>query len=167
MSGEVLTLSERQWNWLLEGLAGHHKTEAILAGCWAHARRKFIEAKAVQPKDKTGRADQALNLIQKLHDIEKPITDAVPEKKRRARQELAAPIIQQLKAWLDKTVTGSAISYTLNQSDKLQVYLEHGVTAIDNNLAQRAIKSFVIGRKNFLFSNTRSGAQASTIYFTV
>ena len=52
------------------GYAGYNHTEATLVGCWAHARRKFIEAKAVQPKGKTGRADQALNLIQKLYGIE-------------------------------------------------------------------------------------------------
>ena len=159
----------------VDGYAGYNKTGATLVGCWAHARRKFIEAKAVQPKGKTGRADQALNMIQKLYGIEKSITDLAPEEKQQARQEQAVPVMQQLKTWLDKTALqvppktaiGSAISYTLNQWDKLQVYLEHGVVAIDNNRAERAIKPFVIGRKNWLFSNTRSGAQASAMLYSL
>ncbi len=107
----------------VDGYAGYNHTEAILVGCWAHARRKFIEAKAVQPKGKTGRADQALNLIQKLYGIETSIADATPEHKRQVRQEQSAPIMQQLKAWLDKTVLqvlpktaiGVALQYSLNQ----------------------------------------------------
>ena len=114
-------------------------------------------------------------MIQKLYGIEKSITDAAPEEKQQVRQEQAALIMQQLKTWLDKTALqvppktaiGSAISYTLNQWKKLQVYLKHGIVAIDNNRAERAIKPFVIGRKNWLFSNTRSGAQASAMLYSL
>ena len=159
----------------VDGYAGYNHTEAILVGCWAHARRKFIEAKAVQPKGKTGRADQALNLIQKLYGIETSIADATPEYKLQVRQEQSAPIMQQLKALLDKTVLqvppktaiGKALQYSLNQWSKLTVYLDHGLASIDNNRAERAIKPFVIGRKNWLFSNTRSGAKASAILYSL
>lgn len=88
----------------VDGYAGYNHTEATLVGCWAYARRKFIEAKAVQPKGKIGRADQALNLIQKLYGIETSIVDATPEHKLQVRQEQSASIMQQLNAWLDKTV---------------------------------------------------------------
>lgn len=71
----------------VDGYAGYNHTEATLVGCWAHARRKYIEAKTVQPKGKTGSADQALNLIQKLYGIETSITDATPEHKLQVRQE--------------------------------------------------------------------------------
>lgn len=106
----------------VDGYAGYNHTEATLVGCWAHVRRKFIEAKAVQPKGKTGRADQALSLIQKLYGIETAITDATPEYKLQVRQEQSAPIMQQLKTWLDKTVLqvppktaiGKALQYSLN-----------------------------------------------------
>lgn len=131
------------------------KTQATLAGCWAHARRKFMDAKAVQPKGKTGRADQALNLIKKLYGVEKQLNQATPEEKQALRQLEAMPIMQPLKSWLDKTALqvspksaiGAALQYTLNQWGKLQIYLEHGEVAIDNNRAERAIKPFVIGRK--------------------
>lgn len=159
----------------VDGYAGYNHTEATLVGCWAHARRKFIEAKAVQPKGKTGRADQALNLIQKLYGIETSIANATPEYKLKVRQEQSAPIMQQLKTWLDKTVLqvppktaiGKALQYSLNQWSKLTAYLEHGLVSIDNNRAERAIKPFVIGRKNWLFSNTRSGAKASAILYSL
>ena len=159
----------------VDGYAGYHKTQATLAGCWAHARRKFMDAKAVQPKGKTGRADQALNLIQKLYGIEKQLNQATAREKQALRQTEAVPIMQQLKAWLDKTALqvppkstiGAAVHYTLNQWDKLQVYLEQGEVAIDNNRAERAIKPFVIGRKNWLFSNTRSGAHASALLYSL
>ncbi len=83
--------------------------------------------------------------------------------------------MQQLKTWLDKTVLqvppktaiGKALQYSLNQWSKLTVYLEHGLASIDNNRAERAIKPFVIGRKNWLFSNTRSGAKASAILYSL
>lgn len=159
----------------VDGYAGYHKTQATLAGCWAHARRKFMDAKAVQPKGKTGRADQALNLIQKLYGVEKQLSQATTEEKQALRQTEAVPIMQQLKIWLDKTTLqvppkstiGAAVQYTLNQWEKLQVYLEHGEAAIDNNRAERAIKPFVIGRKNWLFSNTRSGAHASALLYSL
>lgn len=159
----------------VDGYAGYHKTQATLAGCWAHARRKFMDAKAVQPKGKTGRADQALNLIQKLYGVEKQLSQATAKEKQTLRQAEAVPIMQQLKAWLDKTAQqvppkstiGAAVHYTLNQWDKLQVYLEQGEAAIDNNRAERAIKPFVIGRKNWLFSNTRSGARASALLYSL
>lgn len=55
----------------------------------------------------------------------------------------------------------------MNQCSKLTVYLERGLASIDNNRAERAIKPFVIGRKNWLFSNTRSGAKASAIFYSL
>ncbi len=159
----------------VDGYQGYEKTDAQLAGCWAHARRKFIEAKAVQGKNKTGKADQALSFIQKLYGIEQRIRDYTIEAKHAARQELSLPIMNKLKDWLDKSalsvnnqsLLGKAIHYTLGQWSKLQVYLANGAVAIDNNRAERAIKPFVIGRKAWLFSKSRGGAQASAILYSV
>ena len=66
-----------------------------------------------------------------------------------------------------KTAIGRALQYSLNQWSKLTVYLEHGLASIDNNRAERAVKPFVIGRKNWLFSNARSGAKASAILYSL
>ena len=69
-------------------------------GCWAHARRKFKEAQDVQPKGKTGRADQGLAFIQKRYAIEKRIKDDPPDKRYQARQHEAIPILKKLKDWM-------------------------------------------------------------------
>ena len=116
-----------------------------------------------------------LSLIQKLYTIEKEIKDLTLEERLTVRQTQATPIIQQLKEYLDKaalsvppkTAIGQAIQYTLNQWEKLLVYLQHGELSIDNNRAERAIKPFVIGRKNWLFANTRNGATASAILYSL
>lgn len=72
-------------------------------GCWAHARRKFVEAQKVQPKGKTGRADIALNLINKLYGIERDLKDGSDEDRKLTRQARSQPVLAQLKNWIEKT----------------------------------------------------------------
>jgi len=159
----------------VDGYVGYEQTQATLVGCWAHARRKFMEAKQSQPKGKSGKADIALNQIQKLYGIEKQTKDKSPEDKQRIRQEKAVPLLNKLNTWLDKSVNqvppksalGKAITYCLNQWSKLIRYTEDGHLSIDNNRAERAIKPFVIGRKNWLFANTANGAKASAILYSI
>lgn len=159
----------------VDGYAGYDKVPATLVGCFAHARRKFMEAKKAQPKGKSGKADIALATIQKLYRIETEIKAKVATEKHDIRQEKALPLLNRFKAWLDqsalqvppKTVLGKAIGYTLRQWPKLIRYLDDGQLSIDNNRAERAIKPFVIGRKNWLFSYTASGAQASAILYSL
>lgn len=158
-----------------DGYAGYQQTQAELVGCWAHGRRKFIEAKQAQPKGKTGKADVALSHIQKLYAIEKQIKDKTSEDKQAIRQTKALMELNKLKAWLDKSALsvppksalGSAITYHLNQWHKLIRYTEDGRLNIDNNRAERAIKPFVIGRKNWLFSHTATGANSSAILYSI
>lgn len=138
-------------------------------GCWAHARRKFVEAQKVQPKGKTGRADIALNLINKLYGIERDINDIDDEQRHETRQQKSLPILAQLHGWLEKTqpqvtaqnALGKAVGYLASNWNKLVRYTEAGYLPIDNNAAERAIRPFVNGRKNWLFSDTPSGARAS------
>ncbi|RDJ83271.1 IS66-like element ISAba24 family transposase, partial [Acinetobacter baumannii] len=86
----------------VDGYAGYEKTHATLVGCWAHARRKFVEAQKAQGKGKTGKADVALNHIQKLYALESQLKTVPPDKKYDARQTLAKPLLEQFKSWLDK-----------------------------------------------------------------
>jgi len=159
----------------VDGYVGYEKTDAILAGCMAHARRKFVEAKTVQVKGKTGKADWAINHIQKLYRIETEIKDKTAADKHRLRQEKSAPLLKQFKDWLDKSALyvppksaiGKAIAYSLRQWPKLTRYIENSDLNIDNNRAERAIKPFVIGRKNWMFSNTAKGAEASAILYSI
>lgn len=144
-------------------------------GCWAHARRKFVEAQRAQPKKKQGRADVALAKIQQLYAIEKRIKGEPPDKRYAIRQAQSKLIINALRQWLDKslvqvapkTAMGKALSYLDNQWDRLIGYVDDGRYPIDNNRAENAIRPFVIGRKNWLFSNSQAGAKASANLYSL
>tara|TARA_R110002049_G_C9177390_1_gene563007 strand:+ start:606 stop:2180 length:1575 start_codon:yes stop_codon:yes gene_type:complete len=150
--------------------------EITQLGCWAHVRRKFIDAqKANKTKNKTSKADMAINLIGKLYAIEKHIEEATPEEKHQARQEQSKAQLQKIKDWLDKTLhttvpkglLGKALSYMNKNWDKLTVYIEDGRLNIDNNPAENAIRPFVVGRKNWLFSATVQGAKSSANLYSL
>ena len=159
----------------MDGYAGYEQTGATLVGCFAHVRRKFIEAQKVQVKGKTGKADWAINHLKKLYRIEAEIKKKRPEQKQNQRQQQATPLLAKFKEWLDKSALqvppksaiGKAIAYSLRQWPKLERYLESGHLSIDNNRAERAVKPFVIGRKNWMFSNTANGAKASASLYSL
>lgn len=161
----------------VDGYQGYASTDATLAGCWAHARRKFKEADIAQSKGKpkAGKATWAMSHIKKLYRIETLIKDKTPAEKQAYRAEHARPLLEEYKAWLDKSIQqvppkstlGKALAYSINQWPKLIRYLEDGQLNIDNNRAERAIKPFVIGRKNWMFSNTANGAYASSILYSI
>jgi len=161
----------------VDGYQGYACTDATLAGCWAHARRKFKEADIAQSKGKpkAGKATWAMSHIKKLYRIERLIKDKKPVEKQAYRAEHATPLLEEYKTWLDKSIQqvppkstlGKALAYSLNQWPKLIKYLEDGELNIDNNRAERAIKPFVIGRKNWMFSNTANGAHASSILYSI
>ncbi len=116
-------------------------------GCWAHARRKFVDAQKVQPKGKTGRADIALTMINKLYGIERELKDGSDEQRLAGRQEKSLQVLAQLKGWLEKThpqvtsqsALGKAIGYWASNWSKLERYIEAGFLPIDNNKAERAV----------------------------
>jgi transposase len=159
----------------VDGYAGYENTQTTLVGCWAHARRKFMDVKKAQVKGKTGKADWAINHIQKLYRIEKEIKDKSMKEKHKTRQEKSKPLLKEFKNWLDKSVQhvpptssiGKAVAYCIRQWPKLKVYIESGELNIDNNRAERAIKPFVIGRKNWMFANTENGATASAVLYSL
>lgn len=144
-------------------------------GCWAHVRRKFDEAQKVQGKHKTGKAQYALNEIRKLYAIEKQLAEKPPDEKHRVRQARAGPIVEQFRTWLDKsldqvppkTVLGKALKYADNEWDRLVRYLDDGELPIDNNRCENAIRPFVMGRKNWLFSHSQAGAHASAAIYSL
>ncbi|PKG86980.1 IS66 family transposase [Colwellia sp. 75C3] len=158
----------------VDGYAAYGKTNAILAGCMAHARRKFIDAKTAQGKNKTGKADVLLSLIGKLYGIESNIKTKTSDEKHQVRQDKSKPILDKINTWVannrekipPKSKLGEALTYWHNQASKLETYLKDGRINIDNNRAERAVKPFVIGRKNWLFSNTSRGANASAILYS-
>ena len=151
-------------------------------GCWAHVRRKFVEVVTAAGRDKDGKkkpgsGEVALGYIGKLYLIEKECAEQKlkPEQIARERQSRAGPILDQFKAWLEKrspqvppgSTVGKAIRYTLGQWERLTVYLQDGRLRPDNNLAENAIRPFVIGRKNWLFAATPDGAHASAALYSI
>jgi len=169
-----------------DGYSGYNelgrKKGIIHVGCWAHARRKFKEvqnaAKNIKNrKGKTGSADVPLSYIRKLYAIENRAKslDYTPEQLYKERQDKARPILDKFKKWLDrrslqtppKGLLGKAISYTLNEWEKLIRYLGDGLLRPDNNLAENAIRPFVVGRKNWLFSGSPKGAEASAAIYSL
>jgi transposase len=168
-SGYLMTDDYAGYN----GVAARPGIERL--ACWAHARRKFVEAQKVQPKGKTGRADVALNLINRLYAIERELRDASDEQCYLGRQQYSLPVLEQLKGWLDKAqpqvtaqnVLGKALNYLASNWSRLERYVEAGHLPIDNNRAENAIRPFVIGRKNWLFSDTPRGATASAQLYSL
>lgn len=145
---------------LLEGYCGYVMTDDYAGykalgaqpgverlGCWAHERRKFVEAQKVQPKGKTGRADIALNLINKLYGVERDLSDVSDEACKAGRHERSVPLLGQLKSWMEKTqpqvtaqnALGKAVNYLASNWSKLERYVEEGFLPMDNNAAERAI----------------------------
>ncbi len=167
----------------VDGFPGYHVLQTadgsiLLVGCMAHARRKFDEAFKALPKEskkKPGMAQMAINKIARLYTIEKQIKNLTPEQRFLIRQEKSKPILDELKAWCDKSVVktikdsaiGKAIRYMLNQWVYLIRYIDDGNLQIDNNAAERSIKPFVIGRKNWLFNQTPRGATASAVLYSI
>ena len=156
------------------------ENEITQLGCWAHARRKFIEAQKAHKtpkgqKPKNGKADVALNLIGKLYGIERTIKDKTHEERHQIRQRDSLPILKKIRSWLDKTLhhvlpkglLGKALGYLDRNWHKLTVYTQAGYLNIDNNPAENAIRPFVIGRKNWLFSDSQQGAKASAMLYSI
>ncbi len=165
---------------LTDGYQGYDNVpDVILCGCWAHARRRFYEAIVAQPKNKNKEsltnAEQGFSFISQLYEVEDNIKDLTPEERYKIRLERSQPILDAFSVWLNKkslevipkSKTGIAITYSLNQWKKLNNFLLDGRLEIDNNRSERSIKSVVIGRKNFLFSNTPKGAKASAIIYSI
>lgn len=145
-------------------------------GCWAHARRKFFEAfKAQGKKSKGSLAEQGLGLIRELYKIERRNKLVSPDVRHAARQELSRPIIEKIRTWLEtarrdvipKTLTGRALAYLADEWPTLERFLESGVVRIDNNVAENAIRPFVVGRKAWLFSDTSAGACSSAAIYSL
>ncbi|MFA7555886.1 MAG: IS66 family transposase [Spongiibacteraceae bacterium] len=164
---------------MVDGYEGYQKacdTYGIeRLGCWAHARRKFVDAQKLQAKGKAGKSDQAIAFIQKLYRIEAAIKDDPPDKRYQLRQQQAKPILDKIDSWLQKslpnvppkTALGKALQYLHNQWPRLIRYVENGHYPIDNNPAENAIRPFAIGRKNWLFAQSQAGAKASANLYSL
>ena len=163
-----------------DGYAGYHRLlgQVTLVGCWAHMRRKFSDAlQGMAPNGIVSRsvATEGFNHCNGLFRLEKKWAKLTPEERLEKRKEEAEPLVSAYFAWirelepsiLPKSLLGKAFTYAKNQEANLRNYLKDGKLELSNNRAERAIKPFVIGRKNWLFANTPAGATSSAIIYSI
>ena len=142
------------------------------AGCWAHVRRKFVEAAAGRH---AAAAQQMVALIGELYAVERDVRDEEPEMRKQVRAEHSGPILVRIRQWLDKAAArvlpkgllGQAIGYALNQWPTLITFLDDGYLEIDNNRTENAIRPFVVGRKGWLFAGSPDGAETSALLYSL
>jgi transposase len=166
------------------GYDGIYAPGAIIeVACWAHARRKFVDAQKSDAK----RAIAATAYVKKLYDVEREAKGEIEKRRlegdppyneecdlRRAlRREKSKPLLDAFKQWLDaqaqsalpKSPIGQAIAYTLSNWAALNRYVQDGALDIDNNAAERALRAIAIGRKNWMFAGSdRGGKTAAVLY---
>jgi transposase len=174
---------------LLEGFKGYLQTDgydgynAVVAanglihvGCMAHARRRFSDAVKAQGRNKKrGKAHRGLSLIRKLYRLERQALKLTVQERHARRQKHARPILDEIRSWLDdvlpqvapSSAAGRALSYLNNEWEHLTRYLDDGRLEIDNNGAENAIRPFVLGRKNWLFSASVKGVKASANLYSL
>jgi len=139
----------------------------IEVGCWAHARRKFDEAKGSAPLQSC----EMLGHIRLFYDIERRIKDAPEEERLATRQLESAPLLdsffkrvdEMLSSALPSQPLGKALTYAFRQKKALMRYITDGRLCIDNNPAENAIRPLAIGRKNWLFAGSERGGKACAI----
>jgi len=164
-----------------DGYIGYKKLEehgVIIVECWGHARRKFADALKSLPKDAQDDSRAAIGLrycdalfkLERTYDKENLTYD---ERKMRRERE-SASLADEFFAWaesmmpqLPKSVFGKVVIYAVNQKKWLVNFLEDGRLELSNNRAERSIRPFTIGRKNWLFSCSQSGATASSIVYSI
>ncbi len=152
-------------SWLGKGVQSQENPDIIHASCWAHARRKFIDA------PRTPKVEKVIKLISELYRNEKLAKNKNPEERAEYRQLNSVLILDKIKTLLceeqykERPITGfaKAINYTLERWEGLTKYVNHGLLEIDNNLVENAIRPIAIGKKNFLFFGSSESGQTSAI----
>lgn len=166
-----------------DGYQAYHglPEQITVTGCMAHARRRFDEALTPLKKGftkeqlKETTAYQAMARIGMLYKIEELLRNQSPEERYAERQKQSKPLLEAFFGWLHtlegsvnrSSKIGEAVLYALNQEKYLKAYLEDGHLSIDNSAAERAIKNFAIGRRNWLFSKSIKGAEASATVYSI
>ena len=144
---------------------------ATEVACWAHVRRGFIDAEATDPT----LAKQAVDRIRALFQIEEAAKELSDEARVTLRGERARPLLAEFKAWLalaetqalPKSPLGKAIGYAQNQWPALLRYVDDGRLSISNNAAERALRPFAIGRKNWLFFQREGGGKVAAVLMSL
>ena len=158
---------------ITDGYSGYNKVqEAERAGCWAHMRRKWLEAMPEGADAKTCKAVQGYEFCNRLFELERQFEELTAEERLIQRKEKSGPVLEAYWKWLYTIPrpTGKlkdAVTYAQNQKAHLSAFLEHGEIEISNNQVENAIRPFVVGRKGWLFADTPQGAEASAIIYSL
>ena len=156
-----------------DGYSGYNiLSKATRAGCWAHARRKWVEAMPEGATQENALAAKGLEYCSRLFEVEQKLASLPDEDRRKQRQLLSKPIVDEYYAWLETIFRPAgklkkAVTYSLNQREYLCAFLDHGEIEISNNQVENAIRPIVVGRKNWLFCDTQAGANASATIFSL
>ena len=169
-----------------DGLQQYHLIEKNLKGvtsanCWAHARRDFADAiKAIGKKNqkslKQSVAYEALDRIAEIYHTEGELKELLAKERLIRRKAEIKPLVDDFFEWakqciadglITKGKTLDGLKYCINQEKYLRVFLEDGEVPIDNSAAERSIRPFTIGRKNWEFMNTIKGAKASAVIYSI
>ncbi len=166
-----------------DGLAQYHLLEDHLEGltnanCWAHARRDFSDAvKAIKDPELARRstAYQALLRIGAIYKLDESLKGLTAQQRLRERQKNVKPLVEEYFAWvkdvlgsqLPKGATAAGLHYSINQERYLRVFLNDGEIPIDNSASERSIRTFCVGKKNWVFMDSVKGAKASAIIYSI
>jgi|ETNmetMinimDraft_26_1059896.scaffolds.fasta_scaffold16704_1 transposase len=141
--------------------------------CWAHARRKFYEARLTDP----GRCLPAMAWIKRLYEVEREAKKAKlePDERRELRQEKSVPLLAELKTWLNeqsdqvlpKSAVNEALQYVRSRWASFTRYTESGILSIDNNMSENALRCVALGRKNWLFAGSDRGGKTAAVLFSM
>ena len=155
-----------------ELLSGLSEGRIRLAGCHAHARRKFEELHKLGPTEQTA---TAMGYFQRLFDIEDDLRELSDQQRHEQRQLRSRPLLEEFKGWMDdrletlrpKHDLRGAIAYMTSRWECFERFLESGAIPIDNNASEQAVKNPVIGKKNWLFFGSPAGGKAAAVFYTL
>ena len=140
--------------------------------CMAHVRRKFVD---IHRSQGSPIAEEAIGRIAQLYAVEKEARGSPPDRRAELRRAHAAPVFDDLEAWLAMQLTtisgksplAGAIRYALTRMERLRPYLDNGILELDNNAAERGMRAVALGRKNYLFVGSEGGGKATAIAYTL
>ena len=166
--------------------SGYNRLDAEHAACWAHMRREFVkglsadprqggEAVLRNPENRRGKAWEAIKKIGAISAMEGKLKNLSPEERKEERLRQEKPLVEDFFVWLEsvraeippKFQTAKAVNYALHAKERLCLYLGDGRVPMTNNVAESAIRPFTVGRKNWLFSDSPRGAEASAAIYSL
>lgn len=159
-----------------DGYAGFNRLyedgDIVEAACWAHVRRKFHD---LYQSHQSPVAKEALERIAQMYAIEKDIRGRPPAERREARQARSRSLIESMHVWLKATMAkmsqksdvAKAIHYALERWSALMRFCENGRIEMDNNAAERALRTVALGRKNYLFAGSDAGGERAAAMYSL